>query len=311
MIKKEIIDQVCTKIGITDATTRTVIGGFAARTHAMICEAANWKDLLSLYTVSVAANTTEVILPAWAERFLAARYNHTNLLPVDQVFLFATDPEMFDRSGTPTRVAQLPSVATRTAPDGGTLTIVSSNAANTSAVAIVGAKNGEEKRETVTLSGTTPMVTANQYDVLYSLAKQATAGTVTVSDATATLVTLAADETDKKHIRLRLLETPSAAITLVVLAKRRVPPMTSDSMPAAVRGIDQAWEAFTLGEAWEWMRQGDDANAYVQKGIALLNDAKVNETWRETTAQALAPTDGPGNPAEIFGGFGFTGKSTW
>lgn len=311
MIRKEIVDQVCTTIGLNDTTTRTKIGSFAARAHQMLCEAANWKDLLSLYTVAVSANQTEVILPAWADRFLAARYDHTHLLPVDQVFIYATDPQIWDRTGTPTRVAQLPSVATRATPAGGTITLVSSNAADSVSVVIVGERSGEEVRESVTLSGTTPMVSANQYDHIYSLAKPTTAGTVTVSDTGGTLLTLQADETERKHIRLRLLETPSQALTLVVLARRRVPPMTSDSMGAQVRGIDQAWEAFTLASAYEWMRQGDDADAATRKGVAFLDEARINETWRESTAQALVPSQGIGWPGEEMGGYGFTGKGHW
>jgi hypothetical protein len=314
MIRKELVLRVGRKIGLTDATTLDLLASFAEQRYRMMCEQANWKDLLVLWSTTVPAGAAEVILPHQIGRWLAARYGHTNLLPIDQLVIFAQDPELFDRSGPPRRVAQLSSVGLRVQPTSERLTLVSSNSGDTAkTVSIVGELAGAEIRERITLSGTTPVQTAGSFDRVYQLTKELTAGTVTVSGFTsaATLGHLASDEQERQHIRLRLLETPTESIALTVLGKRTPPPMSGDADAPAIRGLDAAWEAFVMADAYEWMRQGDDAAAKIEEGVALLNELKASETWRETGGAALTPADGVGHAPDLWNSNGFSGKSSW
>lgn len=308
MILGDLALLVGNKVGMTDATTLALIKSWAARRHQMICDGALWKDLLGIYTLSVTAGQTEVILPAQIDRHVAAKYDQTNIMPVDQVFVFATDPGMWDRTGLPMRMAELPAVGARTMPATEKISLVSSNAADTATkITIVGQLAGEEITETLTLNGTTVVQSANSYDLLFTVSKQATAGNVTVKGVTSntTLVTLQAAETERRHVRLRLLEAPQAAITLMILGKRKAPALTNDSDQPALRGIDPCLEAFVLADVYEWQRQGDDAAAKRQEAMALREQLQETECFHAANIQQLVPYDGHDS------GYPLTGKGFW
>jgi hypothetical protein len=294
MILGDLALIVANKVGMTDASTLALIKSWANRRHQMICDRSLWHDLLAIYTLSVSASQTEVILPAQITRYVAAKYDQNALMPVDQVFLMSTDPGIWDRTGNAMRVAELPASGTRLKPTSEKLALVSSNAADTAkTVTIVGELAGEEMSETLTLNGTTSVQSANSYDLIYTLSKQGTIGTVSVTGVTtaAALVTLQPTETERRHVRLRLFEAPLSAITLMVLGKRNAPALLNDSDQPAIRGVDGCLEAFVLADVYEWQRQGDDAAAKREEAMALLAQLQENEVYQAANLQQLVPYD--------------------
>jgi len=305
MILGDLVTVVGQKIRLTDSTTAGLLRKWADARHRMICDMALWLDLLNLYTLSAPAAEPILTLPAQVDRVLAARTDSVNLMPVDQIFMFRDDPAAFDRTGTVLRFAQMPKVGTRTAPTSEKLSLISDNNSDTTqSVSIVGELAGAEKRETLTLNGTSAVQSVNSYDIVYSLTKQSTAGTVSVTGVTsaAALLTLLADETSRTHCRLRLLETPSATTTIIVLGKRLPTPLTNNSDEPAIRGLDRALEAFVMADALEWMGQNDDAKDKVQEAMALVAALKNVEVYQQAQQQVLIPFDGVGNPAEYWTG---------
>jgi hypothetical protein len=304
MILGDLAQTVGEKIGMTDAATLALIKKWAGRRHDMICRHALWRDLLNLYTFSVTAAQEEVILPPQIANVVGAKYDQTNLLPADQVFLFIADPGIWERTGRAFRFTQPPSIATRVHPSSEKVALVSASAADTAIeVSLVGELDGEEMRETLTLNGTSAVQSANSYDVLYSAAKEETAGLVTISGVTslATLGRIAADETARRYARLRLLETPRDALTLVVLGKRKVPILTNDSDETAFDGMNDALEAFTLGDAYEWQRQTEDAADKRAEAMAMLAEMKAALIYQDASLPQIIPWDGPGEPTELPG----------
>jgi hypothetical protein len=314
MILSELALRVGKKIGMTDATTLALIYEWADARHQMICTEELWKDLLSIYTLAVSASQSTVILPPQIDRPVAARYDDMNLLPVDQVFLFVTDPQVWDRTGRAARMAEQPSLGTRVQPTSEKLSLVSSNAADTAkTVSIVGELAGAEVRENLTLNGTTPVQSVQTYDLVYTLAKEATAGDVSVTGVTslAALLTLRSDESARQHCRLRLLETPQQAITLMVLGKRKPPRLLRASDQPALRGIDGCLEAFVLADAYEWQRQTEDASDKRGEAMALLEQLKKTEIYHAANTQQLVPYDSDA-PGDIPGVMGCSmGKTHW
>lgn len=314
MILSNLALRVGKKIGMTDATTLALIYEWADARHEMICASELWKDLLSLYTLAVTAAQSTVILPPQIDRVVAARYDVTNLLPVDQVFLFVTDPGIWDRTGRATRIAEQPAVGARVMPSSEKVSLVSNNAADTAkTVSIVGELAGAEVRESLTLNGTSAVQSVNSYDLIYTLAKETTAGTVSVSGVTslAALVTLKSDETGRPHCRLRLLETPTEALTLIVLGKRKAHRLVLASDQPAIRGLDACLEAFVLADAYEWQRQTEDAADKRTEAMAMLAQLKRSEVFQAANTQQLVPYDTE-SPGDIPGyGQPSIGKTRW
>src|SRR6185369_13077590 len=100
------------KIGLTDADSLARIKGFATERYRAIYAMALWKDSLSVYTKAVAAAQNEVVLPYHVAHFVAAKFLQQSLIPVDHAFLFNSDPDLWDRNGTPTHCSELPPMAT-------------------------------------------------------------------------------------------------------------------------------------------------------------------------------------------------------
>ena len=299
------------KIGMTDSTTIALLYEWADARHQMICEDAPWKDLLSLYTHAVSASQSTLILRPQVDRIVGAKYDTTNLLPVDQVFLFLTDPGIWDRVGRAARITEQPSIGTRVLPTSEKVSLVSTSSADTTQkVSLVGELAGEEMRETLTLSGTSAVQSANSYDLLYICSKETTAGNVAVTGVTtaAALVTLRSDETSRQHCRLRFLETPQDAISVVILGKRRAPRLLQPSDTPAIRGIDRCLEAFLLADAYEWQRQTEDALDKRAEATALLAQLKTTEVFQAANIQQLVPYDSesPGEMPYDGGGMGKT-----
>lgn len=310
MILTDLAYRVGRKIGMTDATTLALIYEWADARHEMVCAGELWKDLLSIYTLAVSAAQSTVILPPQIDRLVAARYDTTNLLPVDQVFLFATDPGIWDRTGIAARMAELPAVGCRVMPTSERIALVSNNAADTTqTVSIVGELAGAEVRESLTLNGTSAIQSVNSYDLIYTLAKETTAGRVAVTGVTslAALLTLQADETARPHCRLRLLEGTTDALTLMVLGKRKAHRLLLAADQPAIRGLEGCLEAFVLADAYEWQRQTEDAADKRAEAMALLEKLKNTEVFQAANVQQLVPYgDTPGeNPG---GGGGYLGK---
>lgn len=299
MILGEIVSYVSGKIGRSDEAFQARVRAWAALRRDMLWQQQLWKDSLSLYTRAVAAGQATVYLPAHLEKIVAAKHGSTALLPVDQVFLFNDDPGIWERAGTPLEFSRpaASGIAAALATAGERINLVSASEADVGkTISIYGERAGEEVTETVFLNGTAQVQSAAAFTEVFQLSKQSTAGTVTATGATggATLVTLAAEQTEKRHPRLLFHETPGAALTLCVLAKRRPPALRLDGDATALPALDNALLAFVTADALEGMRQYAKASQKIAEGNALLMSLQKTEIYEERKGARLTPTQSVG-----------------
>lgn len=294
------------KIGMTDAATLTKIKGYATQRYAQIYAGALWKDALSIYSLSVAAAQSTVILPSHVAHFLGAKFDRTGLIPIDQAFLFASNPELWDDAGTPSHCSELAAVATKIMPAtaGETIQLRSTNAGDTSAVTLHGEDgNGDPVQEQVTLAGTGAANSTQTYAILYGFSKAATIGTVTAYK-TAGIVpiqSLGPTENQRLHRRLRLHLIPGVALTLLVLAKRHAGPFTNDNDATALPSLcDQALQAMVHGDALEWQRQYGKAQGKFAEAIALQTEAKRTETYQAAQNARMTPGESLGEGCSAY-----------
>ncbi len=287
------------KIGMTDAATLTKIKGFAKERYAAMYAGALWKDALSILTKAVAVNQSTIILPPHYAQFLAAKFDRTGLVPIDQSFLFASNPELWDSAGTPSHCSELHAIATATMPaTAGELVSVRSTTADTGVISLHGEDgNGEPQQEQMTLNGTNKVSSVNAYAVLYGVSKGTTTGTITLRDNVGafggvTFVQLLPTETQRLHRRIRLHSITGEALTLLVLAKRHAGPFTQDSEATNLPSLcDQALQAMVHGDALEWQRQYGKAQGKFAEGLALLAEAKKTEIYQAAQQQRITPGD--------------------
>ena len=108
MNKQEIANLICEKLQATDPASLELCKKFINLRYEMIWHDGLWKESLITQTVAVPANDGMVTLAEEIEFPVAVRCDRAQVLPVDQQTLFAVDPGIFDRAGTPTRFAVLP-----------------------------------------------------------------------------------------------------------------------------------------------------------------------------------------------------------
>lgn len=307
----EIAADVTDKLNKSDSTSVALAKRFARRRYEMIYHAGLWKDTLVLATK--AATTNILTLPLEIEHVVAVRWNEQEVFPVDQQLLFRVDPNIFERSGTPILYTEQTPVGVLTQPADELMRFVSSSASDTSkSVVIRGELNGAEQVETVTLNGAVNVNTTKSWDVIYTLAKDVTTGTVTVTGVTssATLVELWDVERERKYVRIRLLDSPSdTSKSLLVLGKRRLRQLTNDNDTSLIRGIDNALIAYVEADMLQRERQYGKAGERKQEARDLLFQAINLHTYQTGSFSQVIPDDDGGYDGKHISGGYFLGKT--
>lgn len=294
MILGEIINYVAGKAGRSDDAFKAKLRTWAALRRDMLWQQQLWKDCLAIYPLTVTAGQNTVILPSQIERVLAAKTDSQSLVPVDQVVLFREDPAAWERAGAAVQFTRPAPIGVTTPPlsAGERISLVSSNNADAGKkVSIYGELAGEQVTETLALNGLTPVTTAASFSTVWQLSKEGTTGQVTATGATSTaqLVSLAPEQTEKRHHRIRLHDTPTGPVTLHVLAKRLPPPLRQDSDATGLPSLDNALLAFVTADALEGMRQYAKAASKNSEGTTLLTRAQMTEVYHDATTMQMVP----------------------
>jgi hypothetical protein len=258
----EMADAVCARCGQYSPDAVILAKEFLRRNYQMIYDRYNWSEATVVANVASAAQ--EIILPVYFDRVLAIRADaNLGQLEIAQPSLyFGIAPAIFEQTGTPVAFSYLTPVAVAVLPtQNERLSLVSSSSADTSDVFIMGESSGIEVSETVTLNGTTPVISANTFDTPLTIAKSLTTGTLTVKGYTSatTFVTILASERERKHIRLWLQPAPSASYVCLVLGKRRIKPLVRDEDTPLLRDIQ--WALITASTADMFAKLGNDKGA--------------------------------------------------
>src|SRR5438067_12610351 len=163
MTLEEYAQHIADKTGKSDAESVAIIKRFVARQYEAIYNSAPWREANIL--VQQTATGAQIILPNQVERPSAVRWDAQTIGPAEPHLLFAIDPQIFERTGTPITFTHLQASATAVLPDSEVLTLVSDSGSDTTTrVLIRGELGGIEQYEVVTLNGTTPVDTINSYD---------------------------------------------------------------------------------------------------------------------------------------------------
>ncbi len=303
----ELVDAVCCRIGDYAAPTQIVVREFLRRKYQDLYDSNLWLE--STVMARVDRDGSEVILPEYVDRIIAIRGNSSlsELVPTEASTYFGISPDVFEQSGSPVGFTILTPSAVATLPVGTEqMRFVSSDATDKSEVFIRGEAGGVEVSETVTLNGTADVFTYNVYDMPMTIAKQVTAGDVTVYGriSALTLVRILAAERERKHIRLWLQPFPDDTIDgteCLVLGKRRIHPFVRDEDTPLLRGIGNVLIAMATS-AW-FTKIGNDKGAAAASAEAkAAADVLIA---RETSQTAYQPRIIP----FVETGFGYGGDS--
>jgi hypothetical protein len=219
----------------TDTTLALVKDGLN-RSHRRLIGSRTWPFMLwpreeSFTTV---AGTRAYALKPNVGKLLTL-YDYTFNLPCPLVSRREWEAAGVDRTGTQT----VPQGAiygdvwpVSAQPASVTVSVVSSSASDTSGPTLVLEglnSSGEATTETLTLTGTTPVVSSTTWLHLWKVSKTGTwVGTMTLSASAATILSLTASEYGKQYPTLEFIETPALARTYYYTAQRNPGTLSND-----------------------------------------------------------------------------------
>jgi hypothetical protein len=287
--------QIAEKIGMPDNRTVAKVRGWIRDRYEMVWQHSLWRDACTLYTVAVPAGATFVVLSDEAEAAVAAAWDRHGLLPAGESFALSQQIEALLDAGEPTQVADVGRVGVSGDPQGGQLTLETTDATETVEATLMGPRSGIERRETVSVTHT-PVTTTESYDLVRSLSKTVSTGSVIVRRASDSVEIgrLHPEAVEAQHVRVRLMPPALEAGTLLVLAKRRVHRLSNDSDVLVLRGLVGAVQAFAHADALEWQRQYGKAQVKLQEANALLDQARQADTYQPARMERIMPADGVG-----------------
>lgn len=290
MLVSDILSTTLAKVGLaqTDAVP-TVLHDLALkflnRVYEDVWNQYPFRDqkLVSI-TVSVAADTEELILPYDLDAVRSVRTATDPLYPINEIFMSDVWPEAFSEEGTePAHWFSLPDSPVYTQPAAaGAVTVVSASSTDTSLVVRVwGVSSGVQAYESLTLNGTTPVVGSTSFSEILGISKPLTTGRVTVTMGGSTAGTLAPWDYAGAYRRVRLCPIPTAATTLYIEGTRRFPRLTDDGDAIVLKKCESGIIDLLEAELLEYAGRPQEAVASRQKAEARLTTALRHETLIE------------------------------
>jgi hypothetical protein len=288
----EMADAVCSKAGVW--TQEAVISAkeFLRRNYQMLWDSELWPE--SVVAAKVNSDGAQIILPEYFERVLSVRPNSDaayELAPADVPLYLQLTPLIFEDEGEAVAYSTLTSVAVHSLPPTNEkLIFVSTSATDKSNIFVRGETLGGQVRETVTLNGTTPVVSANTYDTPLTIAKGITVGTIHISGQTSSIAlqSLPPDERERKHMRLWLQPSPGVSEKALVIGKRKIRPLVSDEDTPMLRKVANALISSAVADLLESL--GKDPKSARERAAAALQIIKDGELRQNARQPRVVPS---------------------
>lgn len=292
-------DNICGKIGKTDDESVAKCKDYLRQRHEMIYDTTLWKDSLGVFDVEVEAEATVAVLPFESARPIAC-WDADSGIPVDITSLATiamVNPAGLTAIGSLMQFVEVDSVGVPWQLDSDGENIAASclpSAAGDIGVevglaGIVATADNRQISLTVALTASPQMFAASLRSV-QRITKPITDDLVAItrlSDSSAFYLPAAC--TEASFARLQLVQPPGEAVSLKVLAKKKLRQMVLDTDGPMIRGIDNALLAFAMGDMLERSRQYAKAQVKTNEGTGLLTVARDLEIQQSAHQCCIVP----------------------
>ena len=289
MTRGQIISLATGLIGKTDAATISFANDSLSQRYGDVWDAANWSETLTMFYST--SQGPVIICPPIVARVQAVRFNtDTQLTYGAPGFFFQQDPNVFDRSGSPTMFTRLSSCGVAIQPAGTQLVILPSFSDGGQTIVVHGTYQGNDQYEEISINSFAPIVTTSLWDEIDSLSKPVTIGEITIRNPSAVvLVTLQTWETEKRHQRIMILEQAHTDYNVLVLGKKRCPTLTNDNDAPMIRGADAALLCMVQADLLRRDREYTKAQLKDAEAKAQLKKMIDDETNQEAFTARVTP----------------------
>lgn len=308
----ELAAFVCAKARKDDAASLSACKDFLKRRDQMLWDGHLWRDSIFEFTQAVdpgsafgvesnpiLATSGIVLLPRVIDRVLAMR-SADNALPVEHVEnYFRSSADAFAQSGTPLEFNVLSPVVWQF--DTAQLVYIYNGVGSDGNIVIrFQTDTNVIKSASMTVAGSPQLVRASIYAIdrivaIEEVSKPLSSNNVSFSygedeaSQTAFLAALSTETRMEPYPRIRLLPTPTEALTLRALVKRKYQPFGSDYEEPRLRQSENVLIAYALGDMLQRSRQFGKARDCFAEGAALLEDLVSLEVDQQARNERLVP----------------------
>lgn len=213
--------------GSDAGTTLALVKDALNRSHRRLLSSRTWPFMLwpREESLTTTAGTRTYALKHGVSKLLTVYDQATrNPLPlISRREWEAMDVNRVDRQAYPAGAIYGDVWPVSAQPASATVSAVSSSASDTTTTVILQGldSNGDSTTETLTMTGTTPVVSSTTWTHLWAVTKTGTwVGTLTLSTGGTTILTLLTTEDAKQYPTLEFIETPNSARTYLYTAQR-------------------------------------------------------------------------------------------
>ena len=243
----------------TSTAFGTIIGRFVNRRYFQILRAINWQGINSAYTFNTVSGTQRYVLPDDFGKEISCTDTTTDTelskMTLEKLYEVYAD---ISSSGTVERYAIVEDCVQAQPSAASKLAIVSSSVSDTTQTLFIrGIVSGAETYESVTLTGDTPVNSANSYTRIKGISKSAaTAGYVTItSNSAAVTNALIPMETLETNYKIAVLHYVPATILTVAMPYIIKPMPLSQDYDYPIIDIGDLIELGALADCWRYKRQ--------------------------------------------------------
>lgn len=280
----------------TSSGMATIIKNYLNDIYFDVLRRTNWEVTDPDYSFITIAGQQDYVLPSnfGKEMSVTDNTNKITIKPITQQQLAEDYTTQLSSQGTVGRYSIINRPVRLQPTSSSTVSLVSSSVLDsTQTVRIRGEiSNGTMIEESLTLNGTTPVVSSNVYTKVRNIAKSSTTiGYVTVTSNSGAVVVAILAPADLSYLVkiIRLNQIPSNALTILMPYVIDPYPMVSDFDQPIINTGDILELGATM-KSWRYKRQFDKALEYekqYEKGIASLIWEMANTTNR---TQLFHPT---------------------
>ena len=260
----------------TSTSMATIIGRYLNDVYFDLLRRKNWENIDDDYSFSTASGTSDYILPQnfKKEVYVLDSTNSRNLSKVTMLQLVNDYASTLTQSGTVERYAIIKKRCQLQPTSASVLSIVSAAAGDTTQTCFVtGISSGVRVSESITLTGTTPVASANSYTEILSISFSAVRSgkiTITSNSGAVTIGVVAPDVLDYFENVIRFHEVPSGVVTIKMPYYLKPTPFLNDYDVPVIDASDVI-EAGATATAWRYKRQFSKAQEWERVFEKMVN----------------------------------------
>lgn len=279
MISNKNFGTMKTKVGNavqdTSSNFKTLVGQYLNDRYRQVLQRSNHIQTSTVdYQIAATGGVEDIVLPVDFKDMvkLLDKTNKRTLSQLDLQEWMVKFKDSIDTAGLCENYTIFEDVVREQPTAASVITVVSTSAADTTqTVQIRGVVGNAETYESITLTGTTNASGSKQFTKIYSIGKDDTAGTITVTATAQTLAYLSPEQVQSRIKKLRLGRIPTQSMTLEAIYTVAHLPMAND-YDYPVLDCEDVIEAGATADAWRYKRQQAKADYHESLFEKKLDD---------------------------------------